>query len=267
MKRFLVAPGRRVRLKAWDSRDCGAYQGKKLKAERELDRLNHELEALQYRLFAEHRHKLLVVLQGVDTSGKDGVIRRVFGSVDPQGVRVASFKAPTQADLDHDYLWRVHHEVPGRGEIVLFNRSHYEDVLIVRVHNLVPASVWKKRYAQINDFERMLAEEGTTILKLFLHISRGEQKKRLESRLKDPKKNWKFDVADLRERTHWSAYERAYEELLSRTSTPWAPWHIIPADIKWCRNVIVSSIIVETLKKLKMRFPKPRQPLDGIVVR
>jgi PPK2 family polyphosphate:nucleotide phosphotransferase len=267
MKRFLVAPGRRVRLKAWDPRDCGVYHGKKQKAEAELERLNHQLEALQYRLFAEHKHKLLIVLQGVDTSGKDGAIRRVFGSVDPQGVRVASFKAPTHAELDHDYLWRIHREVPARGEIVLFNRSHYEDVLIVRVHDMVPPSIWKKRYAQINDFERMLAEEGTTILKLFLHISRGEQKKRLESRLKDPKKNWKFDVADLRERAHWGAYERAYEDLLSRTSTLWAPWHIIPADIKWCRNVLVSTIIVEALKKLKMRFPKPRQPLGGIVVR
>jgi PPK2 family polyphosphate:nucleotide phosphotransferase len=182
-------------------------------------------------------------------------------------VRVASFKAPTQVELDHDYLWRVHRETPARGEVVLFNRSHYEDILVVRVHNLVPPAVWRKRFAQINDFERMLAEEGTTILKFFLHISRSEQKKRLESRLKDPTKNWKFDAGDLRERAHWNDYVKAYEELLGRTSTPWAPWHIIPSDYKWCRNVAVASIIVGALKKLRMRFPKPRQPLDGIVVR
>ena len=267
MKSFVVTPGRRVRLKAWDTRDCGKYTGKKQKAEEDLEELNHELEVLQYRLFAERKHKVLIVLQGVDTSGKDGVIRRVFGVVDPQGVRVASFKAPTQVELDHDYLWRVHRETPGLGEVVLFNRSHYEDVLVVRVHNMVPPAVWRKRYAQINDFERMLVEEGTTILKFFLHISRGEQKKRLESRLKDPTKNWKFDAGDLRERAHWNKYQKAYEDVLNKTSTPWAPWHIIPSDYKWCRNVAVASIIVGALQKLKMRFPKPRQRLDGIVVR
>lgn len=267
MKHFLVPPGRRVRLKNHDANDCGDLAGKKSLADEQHKKLTRELEDLQYLLYAEHKQKVLVVLQGIDTSGKDGVIRRVFGGVDPQGVRVASFKLPTQLELDHDYLWRIHKETPGRGEIVLFNRSHYEDVLIVRVHNLVPRAIWRRRYAQINDFERMMAEEGSTILKFFLHISRDEQKKRLENRLKDPAKNWKFDAGDLRERAFWKEYERAYEEILSKTSTTWAPWHIIPSNHKWCRNLSIASIMVDTLRSLKMRFPKPRQPLHGIVVR
>lgn len=267
MKPFLVRPGSRVRLKASNPHSCGPFNCTKAEAEEHLKKLTRELEDLQYLLFAEHKHKVLVVLQGIDTSGKDGVIRRVFGGVDPQGVHVASFKAPTQNELDHDYLWRVHKQAPGRGEIVLFNRSHYEDVLVVRVHDMVPPAVWRKRFAQINEFERMLSEEGTTILKFFLHISRDEQKKRLQNRLKDPSKNWKFDAGDLRERAHWKEYQTAYEDVLSKTSTPWAPWYIVPSDQKWCRNLVVSSIVVHTLKHLKMRFPKPRQPLRGIVVR
>ena len=267
MKRLVVAPGQRVRLKTRNAGDCGKCGGGKSKADDQLKKLTHELENLQYRLFAERRRKVLVVLQGVDTSGKDGVIRRVFGPVDPQGVRVANFKVPTQIELDHDYLWRVHQQVPARGEIVIFNRSHYEDVLVVRVHNMVPPKIWRKRLAQINDFERMLSEEGTTILKFFLHISRSEQKKRLESRLQDPAKNWKFDAGDLRERSYWNEYQKAYEDVLGKTSTPWAPWHIIPANQKWFRNLTVASIVVDCLKGLKMRFPKPRQKLAGIVVR
>jgi PPK2 family polyphosphate:nucleotide phosphotransferase len=267
MNSFLVAPGRRVQLKESVANQGGQFPGGKPAAEEQLKKLIRELEDLQYLLFAEHRQKVLVVLQGVDASGKDGVIRRVFGQLDPQGVRVASFKAPTQGELAHDYLWRIHQQVPGYGQLTIFNRSHYEDVLVVRVHNMVPPSVWKKRFAQINDFERMLSEEGTTILKLFLHISKDEQKKRLENRLKDPTKNWKFDPADLRERERWSDYQKAYEDVFNKTSTFCAPWHIIPANHKWFRNVTIASILVGALKGLKMRFPKPKVDLSTIVVK
>lgn len=266
MRRYQVKPNQPVRLSDWDPGDQSAFDGDKDQASELLDRLNRELEELQELLYAERKHKLLIVLQGMDTSGKDGVIRHVFQGVNPQGVRVASFKVPTTEELEHDYLWRIHKQTPGKGEIVIFNRSHYEDVLVVRVHGLVPESVWSKRYQQINDFERLLAEEGTTILKFFLHIDLEEQKKRLEARLHDPTKQWKFNVGDLKERQLWADYMRAYEDALNKTSTDWAPWFIVPANRKWYRNLVVATLLVETLKGLKMAYPQPKEDLSGVVV-
>jgi PPK2 family polyphosphate:nucleotide phosphotransferase len=202
----------------------------------------------------------------MDTSGKDGVIRHVFEGVNPQGVRVASFKVPTPQELDHDYLWRVHQHTPGRGEIVIFNRSHYEDVLVVRVHNLVPPEVWGRRYEQINAFERTLVEEGATILKFFLHISLDEQKERLQARLEDPEKRWKFAIGDLKERKRWPDYMQAYQDVLSRTSTQHAPWYIVPANSKWYRNLVIASVIVQTLKRLEMQYPDPEEGLDEVKI-
>jgi PPK2 family polyphosphate:nucleotide phosphotransferase len=181
-------------------------------------------------------------------------------------VRVASFKVPTQEELDHDYLWRVHRQTPGKGEIVIFNRSHYEDVLVVRVHQLVPETVWRKRYQQINEFERMLADEGTTILKFFLHIDLDEQKERLEARLHDPTKQWKFNPGDLGERKLWLEYTKAYEDVLTKTSTEWAPWYIVPSNRKWYRNLVIATLLVEALKDFKMAYPQPKEDLSGVVI-
>ena len=217
-------------------------------------------------MFAEHKHKVLVVLQAMDTGGKDGTIRHVFEGVNPAGVRVASFKAPTSEELDHDYLWRIHKEVPGKGEMVIFNRSHYEDVLVVRVHNIVPPEVWKKRFDQINEFERILAESGTTILKFYLHIDMDEQKERLQARLDDPTKRWKFRLGDLEERKLWTDYMEAFEDVLSKTSTEYAPWYIVPANRKWYRDLVISSVLVDTLEGLKMKYPVSEENLDGVVV-
>jgi PPK2 family polyphosphate:nucleotide phosphotransferase len=228
-----------------------------------LKELNGELQTLQELLYAENKHKVLVVLQAMDTGGKDGTIRRVFDGVNPQGVKVASFKVPTPEELAHDFLWRVHKLVPGRGEMVIFNRSHYEDVLVVRVHGLVPEPVWKRRYDQINDFERMLAETGTAILKFFLYIDLDEQKERLQARLDDPTKHWKFNVGDLAERKLWNEYIKAYEDVLERTSTEYAPWYVVPANRKWYRDLVISTVLVETLKGLKMEYPKPKDDLSG----
>ena len=256
MDRFRVKPGKKVALNEWDPAETMGYDGGKIDGKLELGKLTPELETLQELLFAEGKHKLLIILQGMDTSGKDGVVRHVFEGVNPQGVHVATFKVPTPLELDHDYLWRVHSQTPGKGEIVIFNRSHYEDVLIVRVHELVPKKVWEKRYRQMNEFERTLAQEGTTILKFFLHISLDEQKARLQSRLDDPKKHWKFNVGDLKERKLWANYLQAYEDVLNKTSTSWAPWYIVPADRKWFRNLVIGSVLVKTLKSLDMKYPK-----------
>ena len=266
MKRYLVEPGSKIKLDKWDLEETEEFDGDKSDGRERLLELNNQLESLQELLYAENKHKLLVVLQAMDTGGKDGTIRRVFEGVNPLGVRVASFKVPTPEELSHDYLWRVHKQVPQKGEIVIFNRSHYEDVLVVRVHELVPESVWKKRFAQINDFERTLAEEGTTILKFFLHISLDEQNQRLQERLDDPNKQWKFNVGDLKERGLWSQYMQAYEDVLNKTSTDWAPWYIIPANRKWYRDLIVSNIIIETLKGLDMNYPAPKDDLSNIVI-
>jgi PPK2 family polyphosphate:nucleotide phosphotransferase len=265
MKDYRVKPGSKVILTKWDPDDARGFDGDKKAGEQELLKLNKRLEALQELLYAEHKHKVLVVLQGMDTSGKDGVIRHVFEGVNPQGVRVAAFKQPTEEELRHDYLWRVHQQTPGSGEIVIFNRSHYEDVLVVRVHNIVPDKVWKRRYDHINRFERQLADEGATILKFFLHITPDEQKKRLQERLDDADKQWKFNVGDLAERKFWADYQLAYEEVLSRTSTSSAPWYIVPANKKWRRNLVISTVLVTALEKLKMRYPQP-DDLSNVVI-
>jgi PPK2 family polyphosphate:nucleotide phosphotransferase len=266
MERYRVKPDQKIQLNEWKAGDQSAFDGNKDEAEEKLDQLNDELEALQELLFAERKRKMLIVLQGMDTSGKDGVIRHVFDGVNPQGVRVASFKVPTQEELDHDYLWRVHRQTPGKGEIVIFNRSHYEDVLVVRVHQLVPETVWRKRYQQINEFERMLADEGTTILKFFLHIDLDEQKERLEARLHDPTKQWKFNPGDLGERKLWPEYTKAYEDVLTKTSTEWAPWYIVPSNRKWYRNLVIATLLVEALKDFKMAYPQPKEDLSGVVI-
>ncbi len=257
MEKNIVTPGSPVRLRDWDPDDTAGVKGGKEEASVRMAALTRKLDALQEVLYAEHKRRVLVVLQAMDTAGKDGTIRRVFEGVNPQGVHVVSFKAPTPPELDHDYLWRAHREVPGRGELAVFNRSYYEDVLVVRVHKMVPREVWKRRFSQINDFERMLFEEGTILIKFFLHIDQKEQKKRLQSRKDDPLKRWKFNPADLAERALWDQYMKAYEEALSRTSTEWAPWRIIASNHNWYRNLMVAQAIVETLDGLGMRYPEP----------
>jgi len=263
---LLIEPGRSVDLRAFDPRDKAGFDGHKRDGRAALEPLNDRLEELQELLYAEGKHRVLVVLQATDTGGKDGTIRRVFDGVNPQGVKVASFKRPTDAELAHDYLWRVHPHVPGNGELVIFNRSHYEDVLVVRVHGLVPEDRWSRRYEHINAFEQMLAEEGTTIVKLFLHISREEQRERLQARLDDPTKHWKFSLGDLDERKLWDDYQQAFAAMLEKTSTPWAPWYVIPADRKWCRDLIVSTILVDTLESLAMRYPENEDDLSDVTV-
>ena len=264
MKRYRVEPGSQVDLSRFDPADTSAFPGGKKDTAEVFAKLNDRLEELQEMLWAENRHKVLVVLQGMHTSGKDGTIRHVFDGVNPLGVRVASFKAPTPEELAHDFLWRVHPKVPARGEMVIFNRSHYEDVVAVRVKELAPPKVWKPRYDQINDFERLLAESGTTILKFFLHIDKDEQKERLQARLDDPTKRWKFRRGDLEDRKLWEKFTEAYEEALSRTSKDGAPWYVVPANKKWYRNLVVATVLVETLEKLDMRYPAPEEDLDGI---
>jgi PPK2 family polyphosphate:nucleotide phosphotransferase len=266
MSRYLVEPDTKVKLSKWDPDDTGDPKVSKEAKLAETEELNKKLQSLQELLYAEHKHKVLVVLQAMDTGGKDGVISHVFDGVNPQGVRVASFKTPTAQELDHDYLWRVHKEVPGKGEMVIFNRSHYEELLVVRVHNIVPPEAWKKHFDQINQFERMLAEEGTTILKFYLHIDRDEQKQRLQARLDDPAKRWKFRLGDLDDRKLWPEFIQAYEDVLSKTSTDYAPWYIVPANHKWYRNLVISSVLVETLEALKMKFPEPEENLNGVVI-
>ncbi len=266
MKRYLVKPGVKVKLSNWDPNDTSEFKGSKEQARIEIEKLNQRLEKLQEVLFAEHKHKVLIVLQAMDTGGKDGAIRHVFEGVNPQGTRVANFKEPTAEELDHDYLWRVHREVPAKGELVIFNRSHYEDVLVVRVHKMVPPEVWEKRFDQINAFEQMLFENGTMILKFYLHIDEEEQKKRLQARLDDPNKRWKFRLGDLQERKLWPEYMQAYEDVLNKTSTSAAPWIVVPANHKWYRDLVISSMLVEALEGLKMKFPEPEENLEGIVI-
>ncbi len=254
MDKYRIKPGQHVRMSDWDA---NAKEGDKDVADEELDRLDDQLSDLQELLYAEHKHAFLVVLQALDTGGKDGTIEHVFHGVNPQGVAVASFKVPTPLERSHDFLWREHMEAPAKGEIVIFNRSHYESVLVERVHNLTPQSEWEKRYGEINAFEEMLANEGTTIRKFYLNISKDEQKKRLQARLDDPNKQWKFDPNDLKERALWDEYMKAYEDALSKTSTEWAPWYIVPANHKWYRNLIISRVLVETLQSLNMSYPHP----------
>jgi PPK2 family polyphosphate:nucleotide phosphotransferase len=256
-KHFIVPAGKKVNLSKFDPSFTGAYKDK-AKAKEELEETSARLRTLQNVLYADSSKALLIVLQAMDTGGKDGTIRQVFSCVNPQGCRVTSFKAPSEDELAHDFLWRIHAAVPAKGYVGIFNRSHYEDVLIVRVHNLVPKEVWSRRYDQINAFENILAQNNITILKFFLHISKDEQLKRLEARQTDPEKNWKFNPEDLEERKRWNDYIKAYEEALSRCSTQSAPWFIIPGDHKWFRNLAVANIVTQALEDLKPRFPTPK---------
>jgi PPK2 family polyphosphate:nucleotide phosphotransferase len=241
--------GKSVKLSKWDAGATPGIRDRKEAAER-LERNLALMDDLQYRLYAEGHRSLLLVFQGMDAAGKDGVIRKVATAFNPQGCRAWSFKVPTPEEAAHDFLWRIHRAAPAKGEVAIFNRSHYEDVLVVRVHDLVPKSVWSERYAIINEFERRLAEHGTTILKFYLHIDRDEQLERIRARLDDPAKHWKFSEADLNERSRWSEYQEAFEDLLARCSTEHAPWFVIPANRKWYRDAAVSEIVAGTLAEM-----------------
>lgn len=262
-EKLSVTPGRRFRL-ATIPTDATPGIKDKAAAARELPRMLAELVKLQYRLYAADRRAVLVVLQGMDAGGKDGVVRHVFAGLNPQGCRVTSFKAPSAEELDHDFLWRVHRAVPPYGEIGVFNRSHYEDVLVVRVRKLTDEATWRARYAMINAFEEHLTRNGVVILKFFLHISAAEQTERLLARIDDPDRNWKLTPADLSERRLWPAYQEAYEEVLRRCSTPQAPWYVIPADRKWYRNWAVARVLLETLRDMKLAFPPPHPDRDAL---
>ena len=264
-KRFIVKPGEKVRLTGRKAGFTGGFKNRR-DAEAPLAENLERLCDLQYRLYAEGKRSLLVVLQAMDAGGKDGTIRHVMGPLNPQGCHVTSFKSPTDEELDHDFLWRVHKVVPRRGMIGIFNRSHYEDVLIVRVHKMVPKSVWSRRYAQIKAFESLLTAANVRILKFFLHISKDEQLKRLKKRIDDPAKHWKINPQDFEERKLWDDYVGAYEDALSKCSTREAPWFVIPADKKWFRNLAVSQIIVETLEGLDMKFPKAECDISQLEV-
>ncbi|WP_438346346.1 polyphosphate kinase 2 family protein [Methylorubrum populi] len=259
-----VGPGQAFSLAAINPDATGGLD--KAEAKAALDAQRARIRSLQEKLYAEHRRSLLVVFQAIDTGGKDGTIRNVLEGVNPQGCRVWSFKVPSPEELDQDFLWRYHRRTPGRGLIGVFNRSHYEDVLVVRVKGLVPEETWRERYGLINEFERLLTLSGCVILKFFLHISKDEQKERLEARLADPEKHWKFDPADLVERKSWDAYQTAFDDALTRCSTPYAPWHVVPANRKWARNVMVARTIADTLEAMDPRFPEPRKGLEGITV-
>ena len=262
-KQLLVKPGRPVVLDKLDPSHTFGWEKSDAVAKR-LEENTARLAELQLRFFAENKHALLIILQGMDASGKDGTVRHVMSGLNPASCKVTSFKVPTEEEIRHDYLWRVHHVVPAHGEIGVFNRSHYEDVLVVRVRQLVPKEVWKRRYDQINDFEQMLTENGVTILKFFLHIDKAEQRDRLRARLVDPAKNWKITRSDLDVRRQWDAYQRAYNEALSRCSTKWAPWFVVPANKKWFRNLAVSEIVRAKLEELHPQFPKPLFDLTKI---
>lgn len=251
-----VKPGERINLRRFDPDRTALFPAGKKAARKALRRLRKRIGELQQRFYVAHKYKLLVVLQGMDTSGKSGTLRAVFRETNPQGVTVASFKKPTPTEIAHDFLWRIHPRVPATGEFAVFDRSHYEDVGAVRVQRLCPRRQWEKRFDHIRDFERMLADEGTIILKFFLHIDRDEQKQRLESRLRVAHKRWKFDPADLDARRLWDDYMRAYSDAIMRTSTKNAPWYIVPANHKWLRDLIVATIVVDRLKRLDLRFPK-----------
>jgi len=266
-ERWRVKPGSRVSLARIDPDGRPGAPGDKRATIAASMTLRAELRTLQERLYAEHGQSLLVVLQAMDAGGKDGTIRAVFEGVNPQGVQVASFKAPTHEEIDHDFLWRIHAQAPRRGEVVIFNRSHYEDVLIVRVHGLVAKSVWSGRYAHINAFEANLAAAGTRIVKLFLHVSRDEQRIRLQERIDTPAKRWKFNPADLEERGRWDDYQAAYRDALTKTSTDVAPWHIVPANRNWYRNWAVLTILVEALREMNPQYPPAFEDVEGIVVR
>ena len=258
-ERHRIRDNQKVDLAQRDPDDRSAFGLDKEEARKRVDRLNDRLAELQEALFAEGRQRLLVVLQAMDAGGKDGTIRSVFEGVNPQGVRVCSFKKPTAPELARDFLWRVHMQVPAAGEIAIWNRSHYEDVLVVRVHGLVPEARWRARYQHIRAFEQMLVDEGTVIRKFFLHISKEEQRERLQERIDDPRKRWKFASRDLQERERWDDYMAAYEEMLGRTSSKDAPWYVVPADRNWYRNLVVAEVLVHTLEGMRIQLP-PGEP-------
>ncbi len=262
-KKFRVEPGAKVRLAKIDPDATGKHVSRQAAidaAARHIERIAR----LQYLLYADAGQSLLVVLQGLDAAGKDGLVRHLFTGVNPQGVSVASFKKPSERESAHDFLWRIHRRAPAKGEIVIYNRSHYEDVLVVRVHGLVPRAVWSKRYDLINDFEKTLSENGTRILKFYLHISAEEQLARFKARLDDPTRQWKISEADYAEREYWPQYVEAYEEALERTSTKRAPWFVIPSNRKWFRNLAVSQIVADTMDDMGLTLPRPRIDLAAI---
>jgi PPK2 family polyphosphate:nucleotide phosphotransferase len=260
---FRVKPGSKVKLDSIDPNFTAKHRNQK-SALQKLEKYTERLRDLQYLLYAEGKQSLLICFQALDAAGKDGTIKHVFWTMNPQGTRVQAFKVPSKEEVEHDFLWRIHRQTPARGEVVIFNRSHYEDVLIVRVHNLVPEDVWSKRYNAINDFEKSLVANGTHILKFFLHISPDEQLRRFRQRLDDPARHWKISEFDYSEREFWNQYTKAYEDALSKTSMKHAPWFIIPSNHKWFRNLAVSKIVVETLESLHMSFPAPTVDINDI---
>jgi PPK2 family polyphosphate:nucleotide phosphotransferase len=267
MDRYRIPSGVKVDLGSRDPRDKSAFADlKKVTSGPALSQRRLRLAELQQRLWADGSHALLVVLQAMDTGGKDGTIRKVFSGVNPQGVDVIGFGVPSDEEMDHDYLWRVHAHAPGKGRIAVFNRSHYEDVLVVRVNGLVPVARWSKRYGHIREFEQMLTDEGTTVVKIMLHISKEEQKERLEARLDDPAKGYKFNPSDLDSRAQWSGYMRAYGDALAETSTDTAPWFVVPADRKWHRNLVVSQILIEALESMELEYPEPQVDLSTVTI-
>jgi PPK2 family polyphosphate:nucleotide phosphotransferase len=260
--RLRVKPGSHVDLSRWDADDDFGYD--RDDADEEVARDLVRLENLQERLYAESKQSLLIVLQGIDAAGKDGTVKHVMTGFNPAGVNVAAFKVPTPPELAHDFLWRVHQRAPAKGEIAVFNRSHYEEVLVVRVHGLAPESTWKKHYDQINDFERLLDASGTRILKFFLWISPEEQLQRFQDRIDDPTKRWKFRSADLDERKLWKDYQAAFEDALTKCSTDWAPWYVIPANKKWFRNLAVARIVADTLEDMDPKYPDGEPGIEGL---
>ncbi len=267
LEKYLVKPGAKVDLRRIDADDRHLFgNGGKEESVEAFDKLQDELKLLQTVLYAQNKHRILVVMQAMDTGGKDGCIKHVFSRIDPQGIHVRSFKKPSEEEMAHDFLWRVHGKVPRNGELVIFNRSHYEDIIAVKVKKLFPEKIWKQRFRHVEEFERMLAEEGTTIVKIYLHISRDEQKRRLDSRLVNPEKHWKFNPDDLKDRALWPDFMDTYEEVLSKTSTEYAPWYVVPANRKWYRNLVVARIMVDTMKRLDMKFPEITwNPADIVV--
>lgn len=263
--RYRVRPEQPIVLAAIDPNTSEGYKNKK-DAEDELEHQRQRLQNLQERLYAEHNRSLLIVLQAMDTGGKDGTIKHVFGGLNPQGCQVWSFKKPSDEESSHDFLWRYHQRTPQRGMISIFNRSHYEDVLIVRVKQLVPQEVWQERYQLINEFEHMLTLNNIRVIKFFLHISKDEQKRRLESRLKDPNKHWKFSSNDIKERQFWDDYQAAFEDAINNCSTAYAPWYVVPANKKWYRNLVVARTIADTLESMNPQYPPAEVGLENIVV-
>jgi len=263
--RYRVEPGEPIALADVSPDETEGYEAKR-DVEGELAKHRKRIAELQARLYAEQRQSLLIVLQAMDTGGKDGAIKHVFQGVNPQGCRVWSFKAPSAEESGHDFLWRYHLRTPSRGMITIFNRSHYEDVLVVRVKRLVDDAVWRARYDAICDFERMLARENVVVIKFFLHISKDEQKRRLLARLEDPDKHWKFSSNDLKEREFWNDYQRAFEDAVNATSSTYAPWYVVPANKKWFRNLVVARTIADTLEAMAPQFPPPEEGLERVVV-